>query len=157
MKTLIPLLFMLCALPLWSQSAQKIEPRSRGNQVTPMLQNLLKMTDKDLSALRQTIERIESMDAEEKERMRARIGKLEQMPPERVDALRERFKAMDPETRAAMRKRWMEMMPEIQRDWRDRLRNMTPEERAEVFEKHGILPTPSKRPNWSIAPKAKSE
>ena len=152
----MPLLFLLCALPLWSQSAQQTKPRSRGNQEIRMLQNMLKMTDADLSALRKTIERIESMDTKEKERMRGRIGELEQMPPERVDALRERFKAIDPETRAAMRKRWMQMEPEIQRDWRDRLRNMTPEERVDILKKHGILPTPSKRPNGSNAPKAKS-
>lgn len=157
MKTLILLLIMLCALPLWSQSAQQTEPKSRGNQVSRMLQNLLKMTDADLSALRQTIERIESMDTEEKERMRGRIGKLEQMPPGRVDALRERFKSIDPETRAAMRKRWMEMMPEIQRDWRDRLQNMTPEERAEVFELEGFLPASGKRPKEPKPSKANSE
>ena len=157
MKTIIPLLFLLCALSLWSQSSQKPEPRSWGDQETRMLHNLLKMPDQDLSALRQTIERIEAMDAEEKERLRGRIGRLEQMTPERVDALRERFKAIDPETRAPMRDRWMEMAPEVQRDWRDKLRNMTPEERADVFEEEGFLPAPAKRPKGPKPPKTKSE
>ena len=157
MKTLIPLLFILCAQPLCSQSAQQLEPRSRGNQESRILQNLLNMTDAELSALRQTIERIESMDAEEKERMRGRIGKLEQMPPERVDALRERFRAIDPETRTTMRHRWMEMSPEVQRDWRDKLRNMTPEERAEVFEEEGFLPAFGKRPKGPKPSKGTSE
>ena len=157
MKTLIPILFLLCALPLWSQSTQQPEPRSRGNQASRILQNLLKMTDADLSALRQTIERIESMDAEEKERMRGRIWKLEQMPAEQIDSLRERFRAIDPETRTAMRYRWMEMSQEVQRDWRDKLRNMTPEERAEVFEQEGFLPASGKRPKGPKPSKAKSE
>ena len=115
------------------------------------------MKEEDLSALRQTIERIESMDAEEKESMRVRIGKLEQMPPERVDALRERFKAIDPETRADMRDLWMEMAPKVQQHWRDKLRNMTPEERADVFEEQGFLPAPGKRPKGPKPPKTKSE
>ena len=157
MKTLIPLFYLICALALWSQSAQKPEPRSEGNQESRILQNLLKMTHADLSALRQTIERIESMDAIEKERMRGRIGKLEQMPPEQLDALRKRFRAIDPETRKAMRYRWMEMSSEVQRDWRDRLRNMTPEERAEVLEKEGFLPASGKRPNGPKPSKANSE
>ena len=157
MKTLLPLLILLSALHLWSQSPQKSEPTRRENQETRMLYNLLKMTKEDLSALRKTIERIENMDVKEKEHMRERIGKLERMPPERVNALRERLKAIDPETRAVMRKRWMEMVPEVQRDWRDRLRNMTLEERAEVFKEHGILPTPSKQANGPEVPKTKNE
>ena len=157
MKTLIHILGLFYALPLLSQSSQKPEPRSWGNQETRMLHNLLKMPDQDLSALRQTIERIESMDAEEKERMRVRIGKLEQMTPERVDALRERFKAIDPETRAAMRDRWIEMAPEVQRKWRDKLRDMTPEERAEVFEEEGFLPSSGKRPKGPKTFKTKSK
>ena len=157
MKTLLSLLFLLCALPLWSLSSQKPKPVNQGNQETRMLHKLLKMPEQELSALRQTIVRIEAMDPEEKERMRWRIGKLEQMQPERVNALRERFKAIDPETRAAMRKRWMEMAPELQRDWRDRLRDMAPEKRAEVFDEQGFLPAPGKRPNRPKPPIAKSE
>lgn len=157
MKTLLSLLFLLCAPPLWSQSFQKPEPINRGNQETRTLHKLLKMPEQELSALRQTIQRIEDMDPEEKERMRERIGKLEQMQPERVNALRERFKAIDPATRAVMRKRWMEMAPELQRDWRDRLRDMTPEQRAEVFDEQGFLPAPGKRPNGPKPPKTKSE
>jgi hypothetical protein len=157
MKTLTSLLFLFCALTLWSQSSQKPEPVSQGNQETRTLHKLLKMPEQELSALRLTIERIEAMDPEEKERMRGRIGKLDQLPPERLNALRERFKAIDPETRAAMRKRWMEMAPELQRDWRDRLRDMTPEERAEVFDEQGFLPAPGKRPSGPKPPKTKSE
>ena len=157
MKTLLSLLFLLCALHLWSQSSLKPEPVNRGNQETRTLHKLLKMPEQELSALRQTIERIESMNSKEKERMRERIGKLEQMQPERVNALRERFKAIDPATRAAMRKRWMEMAPELQRDWRDRLRDMAPEQRAEVFNEQGFLPAPGKRPSGPKPPNAKSE
>ena len=73
MKILLSLLFFLCALPLWSQSSQKPEPINRGNQETRTLHKLLKMPEQELSALRQTIERIEAMDSEEKERMRVRI------------------------------------------------------------------------------------
>jgi hypothetical protein len=157
MKTLTSLLFLFCALTLWSQSSQKPEPVSQGNQETRTLHKLLKMPEQELSALRLTIERIEAMDPEEKERMRGRIGKLDQLPPERLNALRERFKAIDPETRAAMRKRWMEMAPELQRDWRDRLRDMAPEKRAEVFDEQGFLPAPGKRPSGPKPPKGKSE
>ncbi|MDP4610379.1 MAG: DUF3106 domain-containing protein [Opitutales bacterium] len=108
---------------------------------TRLLQHLLQMDSQELVNLRQTIERIEKMSPEEKDRLNQRIGKMRDMDPERIESMRKKYEAIPEETRQAMRKRWMEMTPEERDAWREKLRAMTPEERDDAFEENGFLPS----------------
>lgn len=130
----------LCVLTLAAKPPEGAPLQNRPHE-TRMLHHLLQMEPEELTALRQTIERIERMAPEEKAHLLERIGKLDRMPPERLEALRERFEGIAPETRETMRRRWLEMTPEEHREWRQKLREMTPEQRAETLAEEGILPT----------------
>jgi predicted nuclease with TOPRIM domain len=146
MKTLIALfLTLLTALPLWANQAKgSREPTESVQRETRMLQQLLKMEPAHLVNLRQTIERIEQMTSDEKEKLRKRVDELNQMRPERVKAMRERFESIPREDREAMRQRWLNLPPEERQDWHQKLRAMDPEERQKVLKEQGFLPTPGK-------------
>ena len=131
-------------------------PQDRQNE-TRMLHHLLKMEQQELTALRQTIERIERMTPEEKALLRERISKLDKMKPERLEAMRKHFDAIDPETRDAMHQRWLEMSSEERRNWRKKLRDTTVEERINLFKEQGFLPTPGKPPKGPRPPEPGSE
>ncbi|MBL6919964.1 MAG: DUF3106 domain-containing protein [Puniceicoccaceae bacterium] len=138
-------LALLCALPLWANPPKDSKGLPEGSQgETRMLQQLLKMKPADLTDLRQTIERIEQMTSEEKEKLRKRVGELNQMRPERVKAMRERFESIPRERREAMRQRWLELPPEERQEWHQKLHAMSPEQRQEVLDEQGFLPTPGK-------------
>lgn len=147
MKALIAALTLglLGALPLLADSAPQEQPDRGREAETRMLQHLLKMQPGELTALRQTIERIEQMTPEEKAQLRERLGRLENMPPERIETMRRRFKAIDPESREAMRQRWVSMTPSERHEWRQKLRTMSPEARTRMLEEQGFLPAPGKR------------
>ena len=147
MKTPLITLFLalLCALPLWANQAKDSKGLPKDSQgETRMLQQLLKMEPAGLADLRQTIERIEHMTSEEKEKLRKRVGELNQMRPERVKAMRDRFESIPREDRDAMRQRWLNLPPEERQEWHQRLRTMGPEERQKVLVEQGFLPTPGK-------------
>jgi hypothetical protein len=146
MKILIALfLTLLTALPLWANPPKDSrEPTESVQRETRMLQHFLKMESADLVNLRQTIERIESMTPEEKQKMRKRIGELDQMRPERVKAMRERFESIPRENREAMRQRWLNLPQEERQEWHRKLRAMEPKERQKVLKEQAFLPTPGK-------------
>jgi hypothetical protein len=146
MKTLIAIVpILITALTLWANPPKDSQgPPESVQRETRMLQHFLKMETADLINLRQTIERIEGMSPEEKEKLRKRIGKLDLMRPERVKAMRERFESIPREKREAMRKRWLDLAPEERQEWHQKLRAMSPEERQEVINEQGFLPTPGK-------------
>ena len=147
MKTplIVIVLTLLCALSLWAnppKDSKGLPEDSQGE--TRMLQQLLKMKPADLTDLRQTIERIEQMTSDEKEKLRKRVGELNQMRPDRVKAMRERFKSIPRENREAMRQRWLNLPPEERQEWHQKLRAMDLEERQKVLNEQGFLPTPGK-------------
>ena len=90
------------------------------------------MDDHELARLRQTIERIEDMSAEEKAQLCPRINAIHQMPPEEVQAMRRNLKNIPREKREVMRDRWVEMSLEKREQLRSKLR------------KKGFLPPPTK-------------
>ena len=137
------LLALLCALPLWANQAKDSKGLPKDSQgETRMLQQLLKMEPAGLADLRQTIERIEQMTSDEKEKLRKRVEELNQMRPERVKAMRDRFESIPREDREAMRQRWLNLPPEERQEWHQKLRAMAPEERQKVLKEQGFLPTP---------------
>ena len=145
MKTPLITLFLalLCALPLWANQAKDSKGLPKDSQgETRMLQQLLKMEPAGLADLRQTIERIEQMTSDEKEKLRKRVEELNQMRPERVKAMRERFESIPRDDREAMRQRWLNLPPEERQEWHQKLRAMDPEERQKVLKEQGFLPTP---------------
>ena len=145
MKTPLITLFLalLCALPLWANQAKDSKGLPKDSQgETRMLQQLLKMEPAGLADLRQTIERIEQMTSDEKEKLRKRVGELNQMRPERVKAMRDRFESIPREDREAMRQRWLNLPPEERQEWHQKLRAMAPEERQKVLKEQGFLTTP---------------
>ncbi len=145
MKTPLITLFLalLCALPLWANQAKDSKGLPKDSQgETRMLQQLLKMEPAGLADLRQTIERIEQMTSDEKEKLRKRVDELNQMRPERVKAMRDRFESIPREDREAMRQRWLNLPPEERQEWHQKLRAMAPEERQKVLQEQGFLPTP---------------
>ena len=147
MKTPLITLFLalLCALPLWANQAKDSKGLPKDSQgETRMLQQLLKMEPAGLADLRQTIERIEQMTSDEKEKLRKRVEELNQMRPERVKAMRDRFESIPREDREAMRQRWLNLPPEERQEWHQKLRAMDPEERQKVLQEQGFLPTPGK-------------
>lgn len=147
MKTPLITLFLalLCALPLWANQAKDSKGLPKDSQgETRMLQQLLKMEPAGLADLRQTIERIEQMTSDEKEKLRKRVEELNQMRPERVKAMRDRFESIPREDREAMRQRWLNLPPEERQEWHQKLRAMAPEERQKVLQEQGFLPTPGK-------------
>jgi|GEM_PF-700153 len=117
----------------------------KGGGESRLLQHLLEMDDAQLTSIRQTIERIEKMSPEEKQKMRERIGKMHDMPSGNVEAMRQKFKKIPQEQREAMRERWIEMTPEERAQWRDKLRSLSPEERKAVFEEQGFRAPHPKR------------
>jgi len=147
MKTPLITLFLalLCALPLWANQAKDSKGLPKDSQgETRMLQQLLKMEPAGLADLRQTIERIEHMTSDEKEKLRKRVEELNQMRPERVKAMRDRFESIPREDREAMRQRWLNLPPEERQEWHQKLRAMDSEERQKVLQEQGFLPTPGK-------------
>ena len=160
MKTPLITLFLalLCALPLWANQAKDSKGLPKDSQgETRMLQQLLKMEPAGLADLRQTIERIEQMTSDEKEKLRKRVEELNQMRPERVKAMRERFESIPREDREAMRQRWLNLPPEERQEWHQKLRAMDPEERQKVLQEQGFLPTPGKAHRGKKPPRPPEE
>ena len=160
MKTPLITLFLalLCALPLWANQAEDSKGLPKDSQgETRMLQQLLKMEPAGLADLRQTIERIEQMTSDEKEKLRKRVGELNQMRPERVKAMRDRFESIPREDRDAMRQRWLNLPPEERQEWLQKLRAMDPEERQKVLQEQGFLPTPGKAHRGKKPPRPPEE
>ena len=160
MKTPLITLFLalLCALPLWANQAKDSKGLPKDSQgETRMLQQLLKMEPAGLADLRQTIERIEQMTSDEKEKLRKRVDELNQMRPERVKAMRERFESIPREDREAMRQRWLNLPPEERQEWHQKLRAMDPEERQKVLQEQGFLPTPGKAHRGKKPPRPPEE
>ena len=160
MKTPLITLFLalLCALPLWANQAKDSKGLPKDSQgETRMLQQLLKMEPAGLADLRQTIERIEQMTSDEKEKLRKRVDELNQMRPERVKAMRERFESIPREDREAMRQRWLNLPPEERQEWHQKLRAMDPEERQKVLQEQGFLPTPGKAHRGKKPPRPSEE
>ena len=160
MKTPLITLFLalLCALPLWANQAKDSKGLPKDSQgETRMLQQLLKMEPAGLADLRQTIERIEQMTSDEKEKLRKRVDELNQMRPERVKAMRERFESIPRDDREAMRQRWLNLPPEERQEWHQKLRAMDPEERQKVLQKQGFLPTPGKAHRGKKPPRPPEE
>ena len=160
MKTPLITLFLalLCALPLWANQAKDSKGLPKDSQgETRMLQQLLKMEPAGLADLRQTIERIEQMTSDEKEKLRKRVDELNQMRPERVKAMRERFESIPREDREAMRQRWLNLPPEERQEWHQKLRAMAPEERQKVLQEQGFLPTPGKAHRGKKPPRPPEE
>jgi len=160
MKTPLITLFLalLCALPLWANQAKDSKGLPKDSQgETRMLQQLLKMEPAGLADLRQTIERIEQMTSDEKEKLRKRVEELNQMRPERVKAMRDRFESIPREDREAMRQRWLNLPPEERQEWHQKLRAMAPEERQKVLKEQGFLPTPGKAHRGKKPPRPPEE
>ena len=160
MKTPLITLFLvlLCALPLSANQAKDSKGLPKDSQgETRMLQQLLKMEPAGLADLRQTIERIEQMTSDEKEKLRKRVDELNQMRPERVKAMRERFESIPREDREAMRQRWLNLPPEERQEWHQKLRAMDPEERQKVLQEQGFLPTPGKAHRGKKPPRPPEE
>ena len=160
MKTPLITLFLalLCALPLWANQAKDSKGLPKDSQgETRMLQQLLKMEPAGLADLRQTIERIEQMTSDEKEKLRKRVEELNQMRPERVKAMRDRFESIPREDREAMRQRWLNLPPEERQGWHQKLRAMDPEERQKVLQEQGFLPTPGKAHRGKKPPRPPEE
>jgi len=160
MKTPLITLFLalLCALPLWANQAKDSKGLPKDSQgETRMLQQLLKMEPAGLADLRQTIERIEQMTSDEKEKLRKRVEELNQMRPERVKAMRDRFESIPREDREAMRQRWLNLPPEERQEWHQKLRAMAPEERQKVLQEQGFLPTPGKAHRGKKPPRPPEE
>jgi hypothetical protein len=160
MKTPLITLFLalLCALPLWANQAKDSKGLPKDSQgETRMLQQLLKMEPAGLADLRQTIERIEQMTSDEKEKLRKRVEELNQMRPERVKAMRDRFESIPREDREAMRQRWLNLPPEERQEWHQKLRAMDPEERQKVLQEQGFLPTPGKAHRGKKPPRPPEE
>ena len=160
MKTPLITLFLalLCALPLWANQAKDSKGLPKDSQgETRMLQQLLKMEPAGLADLRQTIERIEQMTSDEKEKLRTRVEELNQMRPERVKAMRDRFESIPREDREAMRQRWLNLPPEERQEWHQKLRAMDPEERQKVLKEQGFLPTPGKAHRGKKPPRPPEE
>lgn len=159
MKTVISFLSLtlVCLAPLCAESQRDARPSQDRHNETRMLHHLLEMDQADLTALRQTIERIERMTPEEKTLLRERISKLEKMKPERLEAMREHFEAIDPEVRDKMHKRWLEMSSDERRSWRKKLHDIPAEERINLFKEEGFLPTPGKSPKGPRPPRPAAE
>jgi hypothetical protein len=103
------------------------------------------MESGELAQLRQTIERIEQMTPEEKERMQARIKRLETMQPGQARPLRDFYRSLSKSERESMRRKWIEMPREERRQWREKLRQMPPEQRVQILKENGFLPNHPRR------------
>ena len=159
MKTLIAIvLILITALTLWANPPKDSQgPPESVQRETRMLQHFLKMEPAGLVNLRRTIERIERMTTEEKEKLRERIGELEQMRPERVKAMRELFESIPREKREAMRQHWLELPPEERQEWHQKIRAMSPEQRQEALNDEGLLPTTGKARKGKEPPRPTEE
>jgi hypothetical protein len=156
MKT-TSLIKLICGLLLsvgtssYAESDVNVSPPPKPHQPgdrpdeTRLLQHLLQMEDYELANLRQTIQRIEKMSAEEKAHLHERIGKMHKMDPERIQAMREKYEAIPKEQREAMRQRWLAMTPEQRLEWRKKLKQMPPDEREAVLEELGFMPAPPRK------------
>ncbi|MEN8725485.1 MAG: DUF3106 domain-containing protein [Lentimonas sp.] len=131
------------SLSLNSLLANKNAARPEGpppDRESRLLQHFLEMDSKELANLRLTVERIEKMTPEEKQKLSSRIGKMQKMDPKRIEQMREKYQAIPEEARKNMRQRWLSMSPEEREAWRKKLTEMSHEERGEVFKKEGFLP-----------------
>lgn len=105
-----------------------------------ILQVLLTMDKEQLSRLRETIARIETMPEAEKQQLQQQINKIRQMDEGKHREIRKRYEALSKETRAEMHQRWISMDNEERMQWREKLSNMSREERNKVFEAEGFFP-----------------
>ena len=132
-------LMLFAAFPLVADESE-LTTGSAVDRETRLLQRLLSMESGELAELRQTIERIEQMTPEERDRMRARIKRLHSMRPGQPRILRDFYRSLTPEARAQMLQKWRTMPHEDRRKWRRKLREMAPEDRIKEFETNGFLP-----------------
>ncbi|GEM_PF-6383770 len=128
-----------------SPQKQSSESATKYRGHTELLQDLLAMSDNELTELRTTIERIENMSSEEKDELRQRIHKINKMNPDRVGKLRKKYKDIPPETRKAMRKRWSKLTREERIAWRKKLKTLSPKERQKALEEAKLLPPSFKK------------
>jgi len=96
-----------------------------------MLERFLDMPPERLAQIRETIERVESMSDEEKERMRDQIAEYREMHQNKRRKLLEAFERVPKEEREEMRDYWNSLSPEERKEQRQKLREMSPEERKE--------------------------
>ncbi|CAI8270224.1 MAG: Uncharacterised protein [Opitutia bacterium UBA7350] len=139
-RTLL-LLLSLILLPLHHALAQdppnKAQPQ---NQQSRLLMQLLKMDSAEITELRRTLERIESMNPEEKKAFAESVQRLHTLPSETAKRLHQDFLSIPPDRRKAMYERWRALSPEQRKAWRQRMHAIDPAQRLEQIKKEGVLP-----------------
>ena len=131
-------LSLLLQNPAQAQSdASKTQPQS---QQSRLLMQLLKMEPAEIIELRRTLERIESMNPEEKQAFADKVKRLQAKPSETAKRLHQEFLYIPREEREAMHQRWRAMNPEERKAWRQRMNTLDPAQRLEQMKKEGVLP-----------------
>ncbi len=105
----------------------------KGLQEMILVERFLSLPPERLSEVRNSIELIQKMSPEEKERIKQQIGKFKRMPHVERKKMHDRWSAVSEERRTKMRNHWLNMSEEDRRAEREKLRTMTHEERRWYF------------------------
>ena len=164
-------LVLLLALPVEAQPGRDLRPHpagsrggapernrtdmpSEGNdgmQEMMLVDRFLKLPPERISHMRQTLERLEKMTADEKESLRQRIQQYKRLHPREQSQLHRNWERVSPEHRALMRQRWQEMSEEERRLEREKVQKMSADDRrgyyGDKLEAAGV-PRPPDRPRY---------
>ena len=133
MKKLLPIFFF--AVLFLTLGAQKVEPPMppKQPQMDPgqlrMIEQLLKMDNEELARIRMTIERIEQMEPQQKERLLTRIQGFQDVDNERRIIVRREMRQMSPDDRDILRAWLSRMTPEERQQNTQKLDDLTAQER----------------------------
>ena len=109
-------------------------------QESRLLLHLLNMDANQIQEIRETIQRIETMQPEEKQALAQRIQRLHDMPTKTLEDLRRGYASIPPEQRLAMRQRWSAMTDAERKLWREKMSTLTPQQRIELYKTQKFLP-----------------
>jgi hypothetical protein len=131
--------------------ADKPSEGKDGMQEMMLVDRFLRLPPERISHMRQTLERLEKMTADEKESLRQRIQQYKSLHPREQSQLHRNWERVSSEHRERMRQRWREMSEKERRLEREKVQKMSAEERRDYYgdklEATGA-PRPPDRPRY---------
>ena len=97
------------------------------------LERFISLPSERLSSIRRTIERIERMTPEEKDRLRKELHQFRQLRPEMRHEISKSFDSMPIAEKRFMRQHWLQMTPADRTRERRKMESMTAEERRDYY------------------------
>ncbi|MDX2110182.1 MAG: DUF3106 domain-containing protein [Verrucomicrobiota bacterium] len=95
-----------------------------------LLNEFLALPPEKLARIRQTVESIEKMSPEEREKLSKAVGQFFKMHPDQQQSLARRFEKLTPADRELIREHWLKLSPQERDAERQRLQQLTPSERT---------------------------